>query len=87
MKDGIPLTKKRMTIDGDAVAQPKNIIAPIGTQIHDIMEFCGGYKSEPTKIIMGGPMMGRGIFSDQMPIVKNNNAILALSAPQALIPE
>ena len=87
MKDGIPLTKKRMTIDGDAVAQPKNIIAPIGTQIHDIMEFCGGYKSEPTKIIMGGPMMGRAIFSDQMPIVKNNNAILAFSAPQALIPE
>ena len=87
LKDGIPLTKKRMTIDGDAVSQPKNIIAPIGTQIHDIMEFCGGYKSEPTKIIMGGPMMGRAIFSDQMPIVKNNNAILAFSAPQALIPE
>lgn len=87
LKDGIPLTSKRMTIDGDAVSQPKNIIAPIGTQIHDIMEFCGGYKTEPTKIIMGGPMMGRAIFSDQMPIVKNNNAILAFSAPQALIPE
>jgi electron transport complex protein RnfC len=87
LKDGIPLIKKRMTIDGDAVKEPKNIIAPIGTQIHDIMEFCGGYKEEPSKILMGGPMMGRAIFSDAMPIVKNNNAILAFSKKQAYIPE
>jgi electron transport complex protein RnfC len=87
LKDGVPLTKKRMTIDGDAVTTPKNIIAPIGTQIHDIISFCGGYKSAPTKILMGGPMMGRAIFSDQMPIVKNNNAILAFSKKQAFIPE
>ena len=87
LKDGVPLTKKRMTIDGDAVNTPKNIIAPIGTQIHDIISFCGGYKSAPTKILMGGPMMGRAIFSDQMPIVKNNNAILAFSKKQAFIPE
>ena len=78
-RTGVPLINKRMTVDGDAVAQPKNIIAPIGTQIHDVIEFCGGYKSEPKKIIMGGPMMGRAIFSDEMPIVKNNNAILAFS--------
>lgn len=87
LKDGIPLIKKRMTIDGDAVANPKNIIAPLGTQIHDIMEFCGGYKEAPEKILMGGPMMGRAIFSDEMPIVKNNNAILAFSKAQAYIPE
>lgn len=86
-KDGVPLVKKRMTVDGDAVATPKNIIAPIGTQIHDIIEFCGGYKAEPKKILMGGPMMGRAIFSDEMPIVKNNNAILAFSAEKAYIPE
>ncbi len=86
-RDGVPLIKKRMTIDGDAVANPKNIIAPIGTQIHDIIEFCGGYKAEPKKILMGGPMMGRAIFSDEMPIVKNNNAILAFSGEKAYIPE
>ena len=86
-KDGVPLIKKRMTVDGDAVATPKNIIAPIGTQIHDVIEFCGGYKAEPKKILMGGPMMGRAIFSDEMPIVKNNNAILAFSGEKAYIPE
>ena len=87
IKDGIPLIKKRMTIDGDAVAEPKNVIAPIGSQIHDVIAFCGGYKQQPNKILMGGPMMGRAIFSDQMPIVKNNNAILAFSKEKSYIPE
>ena len=87
LKDGIPLIKKRMTVDGDAVNQPKNIVAPIGTPIYDVVEFCGGYKSPPSKILMGGPMMGRAVFSDSMPIVKNNNAILVFSKEQAWIPE
>lgn len=86
-RTGIPLTSKRMTVDGDAVNQPKNIIAPIGTMISDVVEFCGGYKTPPKKILMGGPMMGRAIFSDQMPIVKNNNAILVFSKEKATIPE
>jgi len=86
-RNGMPLINKRMTIDGDAVARPTNVIAPIGTQIHDVIEFCGGYKQEPRKILMGGPMMGRAIFSDELPIVKNNNAILAFSKAQSMVKE
>ena len=86
-RTGMPLVSKRMTVDGDAVAIPKNVIAPIGTQICDVIGFCGGYKEEPRKILMGGPMMGRAIFSDEMPIVKNNNAILAFSKAQSMVKE
>ena len=86
-KTGLPLTTKRVTVDGDAVAQPKNVIAPIGTSVADVIEFCGGYKAEPKKILMGGPMMGRAIYSDAVPMVKNNNAILAFSGPQSLVKE
>ena len=86
-KTGRPLTTKRVTVDGDAVAEPKNVIAPIGTSIHDVIEFCGGYKAEPKKILMGGPMMGRAIYYDAMPLVKNNNAILAFSGPQSIVKE
>lgn len=86
-RTGMPLVSKRMTVDGDAVAVPKNVIAPIGTQICDVIGFCGGYKEEPRKILMGGPMMGRAIFSDEMPIVKNNNAILAFSKAQSMVKE
>ena len=87
IKDGMPLVKKRVTIDGDAVSKPGNVLLPIGTQIHDAIGFCGGYAQEPRKILMGGPMMGRAIYSDRMPIVKNNNAILAFSKEQSIIPE
>ena len=86
-RTGMPLIAKRMTVDGDAVAEPKNIIAPIGASVHDVIEFCGGYKQEPRKILMGGPMMGRAIPSDQMPIVKNNNAILAFSKERSMVKE
>lgn len=87
LKTGRPLTTKRITVDGNAVAQPKNIIVPIGARIADVVNACGGYKAEPKKIIMGGPMMGRAVYSDAFPIVKNNNAILVFDGPQTLIPE
>ncbi len=87
LKTGRPLTTKRITVDGNAVAEPKNIIVPIGARIADVAAACGGYKAEPKKIIMGGPMMGRAVYSDAFPIVKNNNAILIFDGPQTLIPE
>ena len=86
-RTGIPLTMKRLTVDGDAITTPKNIVTPIGTQIKDVVAFCGGYKTEPKKIIMGGPMMGRAIPSDSFGIIKNNNAILAFSSTKTNIPE
>ena len=57
LETGRPLTAKRITVDGNAVAEPKNIIVPIGTRIFDVVKACGGYKAEPRKILMGGPMM------------------------------
>ena len=68
---------KRVTVDGSAVKEPKNVIAPIGTSVKDIIEFCGGYKSEPKKLILGGPMMGTAIADDSACIKKNTNAVLA----------
>ncbi|MBO4235135.1 MAG: electron transport complex subunit RsxC [Firmicutes bacterium] len=86
-RTGVPLISKRMTVDGDAVAEPKNVLAPVGALVSDVVAFCGGYKEEPKKILLGGPMMGRAIPSDSMPTVKATNAILAFSKAQALIPE
>lgn len=87
LETGRPLTTKRITVDGNAIAEPKNIIVPIGARIADVAAACGGYKAEPRKILMGGHMMGRAVYSDEFPIVKNNNAILIFDGPQALIPE
>lgn len=85
MRTGMPLTLKRITVDGSAVKEPKNVIVPIGTPIKDVIEFCGGYKTEPKKLIMGGPMMGIAIDSDELPILKQNNAILAFGAAEATL--
>ncbi len=83
LRNGIPLTKKRITVDGSAIKNPQNVIAYIGTPISEIVEFCGGYKEEPRKIIMGGPMMGVAVTSDDLPVLKQNNGILAFSKKEA----
>ena len=86
-RTGMPLVEKRITVDGDAVAVPKNVKVPIGAMISDIIGFCGGYKAEPKKILLGGPMMGRAIYSDEQHTMKATNAILAFSGEQALVKE
>lgn len=83
MKNGIPLIKKRITIDGSAVKNPMNVIVPVGTPIKDVIEFAGGYKAEPRKIIMGGPMMGVAVTGDDLPVLKQNNGILAFDEKEA----
>ena len=83
MRTGMPLTLKRVTLDGSAIAHPQNVIVPVGTPIKDVVAFCGGYKGEPKKLIMGGPMMGVAITSDELPILKQNNAILAFDQREA----
>ena len=58
LRTGMPLITKRVTIDGSAVTTPKNVIAPIGTSLEDMIAFCGGYKEELREVLLGGPMMG-----------------------------
>lgn len=86
-RTGMPLTRRRVTVDGDAVADPRNVFAPIGTQIADVVEFCGGYKKEPRKIVMGGPMMGRATKSDESVTMKNTGSLLCFSKEIAEVKE
>jgi len=87
LKTGMPLITRGLTVDGSAVAEPKNVIAPIGTSIADIIAFCGGYKEEAKKILLGGPMMGSSVPNDTWPITKTTNAILAFGEKEATLPE
>lgn len=87
LKTGIPLVSKRITVDGSAVKNPQNVIVPIGTPIKDVIEFCGGYKEAPRKLLMGGPMMGLALPDDSLPVLKQNNAILAFGEKEARLPE
>ena len=83
LKTGIPLVEKCITIDGSAVKSPKNVIAPIGISIGDLIESAGGLKSEPAKVLYGGPMMGIAVPSMDEPVLKNTNAIIFMDKKEA----
>ncbi len=85
LKTGKPLVSRSLTVDGSAIANPKNVRVPIGTNISDIIDFCGGFKTEPCKILTGGPMMGLAIVGTDLPVLKQNNAILAFSKDDAVL--
>ena len=79
LKTGMPLVTKRLTVDGDIVKNPGNVEVIIGTPIRELLDFCGGLTEEPGKVLYGGPMMGLCVADLDQPVLKNNNAILALS--------
>ncbi len=87
LKTGMPLVKKCITVDGKAVKEPKNIIAPVGASIEDVFEFCGGLKENPVKVLYGGPMMGISVSDFTAPVLKNTNAIIAMSEKEAKYPK
>ena len=87
LRTGMPLVKKRVTVDGSAIQHPQNVLVPVGTKISDLVAFCGGWKAEPAKLLMGGPMMGLALTGDDLPILKQNNGLLAFAEGDAVLPE
>ncbi|MBS5728816.1 MAG: electron transport complex subunit RsxC [Clostridium sp.] len=85
LKTGKPLVSRSLTVDGSAIAEPKNVRVPVGTDIGEIIDFCGGFKGKPSKILTGGPMMGLAIVGTDLPVLKQNNAILAFTADDAVL--
>lgn len=78
MKNGIPLISKRITVDGDMVNDPQNLLVPLGTNIKEVLDYCN-VPENYSKVLMGGPMMGIPVTTVNTPIIKNNNAIIVLS--------
>jgi electron transport complex protein RnfC len=76
-----------VTVDGGAVKEPRNVIVPIGTALADVFDFCGGFTCDPDKVLYGGPMMGITVPDLNAPVLKNTNAILALTEREARIPK
>ncbi len=76
---GMPFVTRRITVDGNAVREPKNIFAPIGTPFADILNFCNTDTDKLKAVISGGPMMGMCIPDINMPVLKTTNALLAFN--------
>ena len=83
VRTGMPLVEKCVTVDGSAIENPRNIIAPIGTPIANLLLEVGANIDAIGKILYGGPMMGVAIYTTDDPILKNTNAITALNRKDA----
>ena len=75
--EGMPLIKRIVTVSGDVLMDPKNLLVPIGTSFESLIEACG-YKENPYKVLSGGPMMGAAQFDLTVPTIKGVNAITVL---------
>ncbi|MCD8026859.1 MAG: electron transport complex subunit RsxC [Clostridiales bacterium] len=87
IETGMPLVEKCVTVDGSAVNRPMNVIAPVGAPLSALFEFCGGFRSEPKKVIYGGPMMGISVPSLDAPVLKITNAVIAMDEKDAKPPK
>ncbi len=77
--DGMPLVRRVVTVTGDAVKNPSNFLAPIGTPYCDLIEAAGGFVEDAYKVLAGGPMMGITQFDLNVPVIKGSNAITCLT--------
>ena len=73
------LLSRVTTVSGDAVAEPKNVEAPLGTKYADLVAFCGGERERPAKVISGGTMMGFAVPSLEIATTKTTSGLLLLS--------
>jgi len=78
IKTGIPLIKRRITIDGNIVNKPRNYYAPVGMRVSDIIAAVD-LRKQPDRGLLGGPMMGTAFYDIDTPISKTTNALLLFS--------
>lgn len=87
IRTGMPLVERICTVTGDGIVEPKNLLIKNGTMISEIVAQAGGYKGDPGKLILGGPMMGFAQFTDDLPSTKTTSGVLVFTDEQARLPE
>lgn len=76
--EGKPLVERYVTVTGHGVAEPRNWLALLGTPLAQLVAASGGYTSNATRLVVGGPMMGYALDRDDAPLVKAGNCVLVL---------
>ena len=73
---GRPLIHRIFTISGDAIVDPRNYSVPVGMSYQEIIDRAGGFRTQPEKVISGGPMMGFSLYDLSIPVTKTSGAIV-----------
>ena len=77
-----PLTERIVTVSGDGIKNPCNLLVPFGTSHSQLVEEAGGMNESVEKILSGGPMMGQAMFTLDVPVIKGSSALLAFKNDQ-----
>ncbi|WP_124067956.1 electron transport complex subunit RsxC [Clostridium sp. E02] len=80
-----PLIRRIITVTGDAIVHPQNYEVRTGTNYRELLEASGGFKTEPEKVISGGPMMGQALFHMDIPVTKTSSALTCLTTDEVAI--
>ena len=84
--EGMPLIRRIVTVSGDIVMEPKNLLVPIGASFNDLMEAVG-IRENPYKVLAGGPMMGIAQYDLAVPVTKGSNAVTILGRSNKYVVE
>ncbi len=75
---GKPLIERVVTVTGEGINNPSNLMVRVGTLVSELIEECGGFKDSVGKVISGGPMMGFALSSLAVPVTKGTSGILVI---------
>jgi Na+-translocating ferredoxin:NAD+ oxidoreductase subunit C len=78
-----PLYERVVTVAGSCVSHPKNLRVRIGTPIKELIDFCGPLALEPSKIVIGGPMMGMAQYTTDVPVTKTTTGVVLFNEKEA----
>jgi len=76
---GKPLTHRVVSVTGAGVAQPKNLLVPIGTAYRELIDTCGGLTDAAARVVSGGPMMGYAVGDLSVPVTKGTSGVVVLT--------
>jgi len=82
-----PLMRRTITLNGGAIKRPGNYEVRLGMTYQDFVEAAGGFSTQPKKMISGGPMMGRAMFSLDEPIVKTSSSLICFTEDEFEVPK
>ncbi|MGL5435029.1 MAG: electron transport complex subunit RsxC [Lachnospiraceae bacterium] len=80
-----PLMRRIVTVTGDAITNSQNYHVKIGTNFQELVDAAGGFKTEPEKLIAGGPMMGMALFSLDIPVTKTCSALTCFARDEVAV--
>lgn len=85
VRHGYPLVEQGVTVTGPGVVESKNLRVRTGTPLQHLVDCCGGFREDPAKIILGGPMMGAAQLSLEVPVTRGTSGLIVFREQDVVV--